>query len=131
MFPYEDWPRAALIPNDEVRSTKDLVMNMQALLALARRCPLSREGILWFIVSFAMLVTGLLKGINLITLLACWMVTVVLFNYWWAQPQLRSLVARRLFPDAAFAGSPCFVLLHVHNAGKKTALTSPAIATTS
>src|SRR5438105_4446578 len=94
---------------------------MQTLLTLVRHCPLSREGMMWFIVSFAMLVTGLLKGINLITLLACWMVTVVLLNYWWARPQLRFLVARRLFPEAAFAGTPGSLLLHVHNLGSRAA----------
>src|ERR1700730_9952051 len=107
--------------NDEWRTTRDLVVRMQAFLTLTRLGHLSREGVLWFIISFAMLVTGLLKGINLITLLACWMVTVVFLNYWWARPQLRCLVARRLFPEAAFAGTSCCLLLHVHNPGKKTA----------
>ena len=61
--------------------------------SLFRSLPLSREGLLWFIISSAMLVTGLLKGINLITLLACWMTILVLLNYCWAYPQLRHLLA--------------------------------------
>ena len=48
--------------------------------------PLSREGLLWFVISSAMLVTGLLKGINLIILLACWMVCLVGLNFWWGAP---------------------------------------------
>jgi uncharacterized protein (DUF58 family) len=89
--------------------------------APSRLLPLSREGLLWFVISFAMLVTGLLKGINLITLLACWMVSLVLLNYWWASPQLRALEAQRLFPEPAFALTPFSLLAEVHNAGGKTA----------
>src|SRR5438132_8103214 len=90
-------------------------------LARAHLLPLSREGLFWFIISFAMLVTGLLKGINLITLLACWMVTLVLLNFCWAYPQLRSLEARRLFSESAFAETPFSLLLQVRNAGRRTA----------
>ncbi len=92
---------------------------MKAL--LVHLLPLSREGLLWFLLSFAMLVTGLLKGINLITLLACWMVTLVLLNYCWAYPQLRFLKAKRLFPDAAFAGSPFSLLIQVDNPASRIA----------
>jgi len=83
--------------------------------------PLSREGFLWFILSFAMLVTGLLKGINLITLLACWMVTLVLLNYCWARPQLRNIKARRFFSEFPFAKTPYSFLLEVENKGRKPA----------
>jgi uncharacterized protein (DUF58 family) len=83
--------------------------------------PLSREGVIWFLISFAMVVTGLLKGINLITLLGCWMVTLVVLNYWWARPQLRFLAARRIFPESAFAGTRFSLLLQVENTGRKTA----------
>lgn len=83
--------------------------------------PLSREGLLWFAISFAMLITGLFKSINLITLLASWMVTLVLLNYCWAYPQLRSLTAMRQFPEAAFAGTPFTVWLQIHNTGSRVA----------
>jgi uncharacterized protein (DUF58 family) len=83
--------------------------------------PLSREGFLWFILSFAMLVTGLLKGINLITLLACWMVTLVLLNYCWARPQLRKIKARRFFSEFPFAETPYSFLLEIENLGRKPA----------
>src|ERR1700680_2846269 len=83
--------------------------------------PVSREGLLWFVISFAMLVTGLFKGINLITLLACWMVTLVFINYLLAYPQLRFISVRRLFPESAFAATPFTFLLQVDNTGKKTA----------
>src|SRR5438132_11577312 len=91
-------------------------------LARAHLLPLSREGLFWFIISFAMLVTGLLKGINLITLLACWMVTLVLLNFYWAYPQLRFLTARRFFSEFAFAGTPFSFLVHIENTGKKPSL---------
>src|SRR4051812_23062244 len=86
---------------------------------LLQLLPLSREGLFWFAISFAMLITGLFKGINLITLLASWMVTLVLLNYCWAYPQLRSAEAKRFFPEAAFASTPLTVLLQITNAGKK------------
>jgi uncharacterized protein (DUF58 family) len=94
---------------------------MPKLLPPILRYPLSREGTLWFIMACAMLVTGLFKGINLITLLACWMVTVVFLNYWWARPQLRLIAARRLFLEPAFAGAPFCHLLHIQNTGGRTA----------
>jgi uncharacterized protein (DUF58 family) len=89
---------------------------------LLKRFPLSREGMLWFVLSAGMLVTGLFKGINLITLLACWMVTIVFLNYWWARSQLRFLTARRVFPEAPFAGAPFAILVQVHNSGRRAAL---------
>jgi uncharacterized protein (DUF58 family) len=85
------------------------------------KLPLSREGLLWFIVSFAMLVTGLFKGINLITLLACWMVTLVFVNYLLAFPQLRRVTAQRFFPESAFADTPFSFLLQVDNSATKPA----------
>ncbi len=84
--------------------------------------PLSREGVVWFIISFAMFVTGLLKGINLITLLACWMVILVFVNFRWAYPQLRAVTAERFFPEAAFAGTPFPYVLQVENKGRQASL---------
>jgi uncharacterized protein (DUF58 family) len=102
-------------------STTDLPSKAR-LLPSTFRYPLSREGTLWFVMACAMLVTGLFKGINLITLLACWMVTVVFLNYWWARPQLRPIVARRLFPEPAFAGTPFCHLLHIQNNSGRTVM---------
>ena len=92
---------------------------MQRLKRILAKVPLTREGLLWFLISGAMLVTGLLKGINLINLLACWMVILVFLNYRWAKPQLRRITGRRHFPEPAFAGTPFGLLLQVENPGPK------------
>src|SRR5438552_1341749 len=88
---------------------------------LRRLVPLSREGLLWFLAACAVLVTGLVKGINLITLLGCWMVVLVPLNHWWARPQLRHVSARRLFPEPLFAETPGSVQIQLENAGLGTA----------
>jgi uncharacterized protein (DUF58 family) len=82
--------------------------------------PLSREGLLWFVISLAMLVTGLYKGINLIVLLACWMVCLVGLNCWWARRQLRFVTAGRLIPDFVFGATPFALLIQVNNKGRGT-----------
>jgi uncharacterized protein (DUF58 family) len=83
--------------------------------------PLSREGMFWFFISLAMLLTGLLKGINLITLLSCWLVLLVLVNYAWACGQIRFIEAKRLFLEPAFAQTPFALHLQIVNSGKKNA----------
>lgn len=75
-------------------------------LAWVRRLPLTREGLFWLLISLAMLVTGLLRGINLINLLACWIVTLVLWNWWMARRQPRRVKVRRILPDHVFAQTP-------------------------
>ena len=89
--------------------------------AFFRHVPLSLEGVCWLLISSAMVVTGLLKGINLITLLGCWLVSLVALNYLWARPQLRFLTARRLFPEFAFAATPFAILLQIANSGRRPA----------
>lgn len=84
-----------------------------------QKIPLTREGRLWALISLAMLVTALLKGINLVTLLACWMLVLVALNYWWASRQLRRARAVRVLADSAFARTPCLVQLRVRNLSDK------------
>jgi uncharacterized protein (DUF58 family) len=84
-----------------------------------RRLPLTREGLFWFLIASAMLVTGLIKNINLITLLACFLVTLVALNYYLARRQLRSLSARRLLHEPIFALTPYQWIVEVRDGGKK------------
>ncbi|MBI3409139.1 MAG: DUF58 domain-containing protein [Planctomycetes bacterium] len=81
--------------------------------------PFTREGFFWLMISAAMLVTALIKGINLITLLASWMLTIVFLNLFWASRQLRHLKAERFLGEPAFAGTPCQVHLRLQNTSKK------------
>ena len=48
--------------------------------ALRARLPLSREGLWWLVLASAMLATGLVKSINLISFLACILVAAILVN---------------------------------------------------
>ena len=91
------------------------------ILAALRRLPFTREGLFWLLISLAMLVTGLLKGINLISLLACWLITLILWNYWLARRQLRRLDARRTVPSYALAQTPFHWFVDLANAGPKPA----------
>src|SRR5262245_59633547 len=81
--------------------------------------PFTREGFFWLLISAAMLVTALLKGINLITLLASWMLTIVFLNLFWASRQLRHIKGERFLGEPAFAGLPCQVHLRLQNTSKK------------
>jgi uncharacterized protein (DUF58 family) len=68
--------------------------------------PLTGEGTLWFIIAGALLTTGLLKGINLMTLLA-WMLLVLLaWNWWLARRQVRAARVERVAAPPIFAGVP-------------------------
>ncbi len=69
------------------------------VLSLRRRIPLSREGLGWLVLSVAMLLTGLIKSINLITLLACILLAVGLVNMLFAWRQVRGLSVQREIPD--------------------------------
>lgn len=72
--------------------------------AIRDRLPLSREGVGWTLLAVAMLLTGLLKSINLITLLACILLAVVLVNLALAWRQLRGLKIERMEKDLLLAG---------------------------
>jgi uncharacterized protein (DUF58 family) len=88
--------------------------------AFFRRVPLTREGLLWFIVASGLLLMGLAKGINLVTLLASLLVVLVLWNWWEARRQLRPIRVARLEDEPAFAGIPFRWALRIHNAGSRT-----------
>ena len=89
--------------------------------AFFQRLPFTREGLFWLLISLAMLVTGLIKGINLINLLACWVITLILWNWWLARRQLRYLEVDRTVPDLVFAQTPFRWTVTLGNAGRKPA----------
>jgi uncharacterized protein (DUF58 family) len=91
---------------------------------VARLIPLTSEGLIWLVAVAALLVTGLLKGINLITLLSCLMLAFIGLNFWLAGRQLRGLRAKRLMVEPIFAGTPFLMVLRVSHthAGRKSGL---------
>jgi uncharacterized protein (DUF58 family) len=89
--------------------------------ATRRLGPLTREGAFWFFVALAMLVTGLVKGINLVTLLSCFIVVLVGWNWWTARRQLRCVTAKLLLLEAVHARSPWKIEVLARNDGSKTA----------
>ena len=90
------------------------------LRAWSERIPLTREGLLWFIMAWALLLVGLFKGINLITLLASWLVVMVIWNWWEARRQLHRLRAERL-DRPAFARTPHRSAVLLRNIGRRRA----------
>lgn len=105
-----------------------------ARFAWLEHVPFTREGLLWLVVSAAMLVTGLLKGINLINLIACWVITLLFWNWWLARRQLRRLQVQRSIPDFIFAQTPFSWRVRLANQGRKYAnsftVAEPAAAQT-
>jgi uncharacterized protein (DUF58 family) len=96
-------------------------MSITSRFAWVQRLPFSREGLLWLMIAVAMLVTGLFKGINLITLLACWLIVLTALNWWLARRQLLHLHAQRSIPDLIFAGTPFRWSVKLKNLGRKPA----------
>lgn len=84
-----------------------------------RRLPFTREGLFWLLIALAMLITGLLKGINLIILLACWVVVLIPWNWWVARRQLRDLTVAGVIPDFVFAQTPFRFTVELVNAGRR------------
>lgn len=76
------------------------------LRAIFEHVPLSHEGIGWLTLTVAMIATGLLKSINLITLLGCALLGVLAINLWLARRQVRGVKALREIPDVVVAGEP-------------------------
>lgn len=74
------------------------------LTAAQRRLRLSRAGLGWLVLSISMLLTGLAKSINLITLLACVFLGAVLINLFLARRQTRRLRFEREPADFFLAG---------------------------
>ncbi len=89
------------------------------LLTWLGRIPLTREGLLWFVVAVALLLMGLIKGINLVILLASALVVLVVWNWWEARRQLRPVRAERQEDEPAFAATPFRWAVRLSNAGRR------------
>jgi uncharacterized protein (DUF58 family) len=98
----------------------------QALAAQERRSPgrpriglrLPREGWIWLVIAGFMLITGLLKGINLLALFGCLMLALWGLNFFLAGRRLRHLRGQRWINGPVFAGTPFAVTVEVTNAGR-------------
>src|SRR5687768_8853809 len=77
-----------------------------SLQTLERRLGLTREGLVWLALCVGMLATGLIKGINLITLLGCILLAAGVLNIVLARRQLRGLEVSRALPDFLVADLP-------------------------
>ncbi len=75
----------------------------QSVVQWFAKIPLTREGWLWFLMALGLLLTGLAKSINLLTLLACMLVGLLALNWCWARQQLRRVVVERFQGEAFFA----------------------------
>jgi uncharacterized protein (DUF58 family) len=86
-----------------------------------KKLPLSREGKFWLLFSLGLLATGLFRSINLINLLACFMLAALLHNLWSARRQLRSLRGQRFVEQALFAQTTSPVTLEISNGRARAA----------
>jgi uncharacterized protein (DUF58 family) len=75
----------------------------------------TREGWYWLVTAFLMAGTGLYKGINLLTLLACLMLAVWLLHGLSSARRIRQLRGRRFLQEPIFAGEPSLLEIQVHN----------------
>lgn len=72
--------------------------------APTQRFSLPREGQFWLAAVAALWLTGLVKGINLILLLAYLLLALWILNWWVARRSLRGLTAERVAPGPVFVG---------------------------
>jgi uncharacterized protein (DUF58 family) len=79
---------------------------------------LSREGLLWLVVTVVMFITGLFKGINLLVLLAYLLVSLWFVNWQVVRHFTRRLRGRRLPHGPIEAGSPAELQLEISSVGK-------------
>src|SRR5688572_409209 len=98
-----------------------IASHVRSFLLWVQRLPFTREGLFWLLIALAMLITGLLKGINLIILLACWVVILIPWNWWMARRQLRDLTVAGVIPDFVFAQTPFRWTVELTNAGRRPA----------
>jgi uncharacterized protein (DUF58 family) len=84
-----------------------------------QQLPLTREGVFWGSIALGILITGLIKGINLITLLACLLLVMLLLNYLLARRQFAGVEVHRLDGEPPFAGEPWRWRVHVLNRGRR------------
>lgn len=79
-----------------------------------------REGIYWLVASLIFLATGVLKGINLVSLLACFMLVAWLLNGLTARFYLRRVSLRQFVDTPVFAGEKTTVRMDLASTGRRT-----------
>jgi uncharacterized protein (DUF58 family) len=104
------------LPSSIVPKTRTRFPRLRAWLA---RLPLTREGLFWFVIASVLLLVGLLKAINLVTLLASLLVVLVLWNWWAARRQLRPVHAQNWEEEPPFAQTPFQAAVRLHNRGQR------------
>jgi uncharacterized protein (DUF58 family) len=73
---------------------------------LLAHLPFRREGLATAGLVLGIIITGLIKSINLVLLLGSFLAAIVLANVFLARRQVRSLRAERILPDLVHAGEP-------------------------
>jgi uncharacterized protein (DUF58 family) len=74
-----------------------------------------REGKYWLLITVTFWATGMFKGINLVTLLACLMAVIWGLNAWVVRRRLRHLRLRRWIDRPLFVNAPVAVTVEVDN----------------
>src|SRR4051812_18584964 len=87
------------------------------LRAFFRGLWVTREGVGWLLAAGALWGLGMYKGINLVTLLATFMLVACGLNAFLCGRGLRALRLRRSYESPVFAGSPFPLTVEVENAG--------------
>ncbi len=82
--------------------------------------PLTREGLFWLVIAVALLVVGLVKTINLITLFASLLIVLVVWNWWTARRQVHAVDAVPYDDGLPFAATPFRASVRLHNRGRRS-----------
>jgi uncharacterized protein (DUF58 family) len=82
------------------------------------RLRVTRQGWDWLLVTAALLTTGLYKGINLITLLACLLLVLWVLHLLRSRRRLRGVGGNRFLEEPIFAGAPFTLRATVNNPGR-------------
>jgi uncharacterized protein (DUF58 family) len=86
---------------------------------IRQRTTLPREGCLWLLATLVLWLTGWVKGINLILLLAYLLLLLWGLNCWAARRSLRGVSARRNLRGPVFAGTPVVWEVEAADEGKR------------
>jgi uncharacterized protein (DUF58 family) len=87
-----------------------------------RRTSFTREGVYWLLASVGLWLTGWLKGINLILLLAYLLLLLWGLNWVAARRALRGVAIRRCVREPIFAGAPAMWEVEVNVTGDRPAV---------
>src|SRR5262245_50354018 len=79
----------------------------------------TREGRLWLGIVALLLTVGVVKNINLLTLLGYVMLAVIALASAVAGRRLRRLEARRVLPENLYAGAPARLEVRLHNTSSR------------